>query len=78
MDQISLNNLDNLRITVQQFLNTQRLSASNIVTVRRNTRPARLLSFDYYGTSENATSIIDINNNINVSYFSGDIKVLTE
>lgn len=78
MNQDSLNALDALRVATQDLLNEQKLSAARIVTVNRNTRPVRLISFDYYGNSDKAQDLIDINNDINVSYFEGDIQVLTE
>ena len=78
MNQESLNALDEIRIATQELLNDQKLSAATVVTVNRNTRPVRLMSFDYYGNSEKAQELIDINDNINVSYFDGDIEVLTE
>ena len=74
----SLNALDEIRISTQILLGEQKLSAARVVTVNRHTRSASLLSFDYYGNSENAQSLIDINNNINVSYFEGDVGILTE
>ena len=78
MNQESLNALDEIRIATQELLNDQKLSAATVVTVNRNTRPVRLMSFDYYGDSGKAQELIDINDNINVSYFDGDIEVLTE
>ena len=78
MNQESLNALDEIRIATQDLLNDQKLSAARVVTVNRNTRPVRLMSFDYYGDSGKAQELIDINDNINVSYFDGDIEVLTE
>lgn len=78
MNQESLNALDEIRVATQQLLNDQKLSAARVVTVNRNTRPVRLMSFDYYGSSESAQDLININDNINVSYFAGDIEVLTE
>ncbi len=78
MNQDSLNALDAIRVATQDLLNEQKLSAARIVTVNRNTRPVRLISFDYYGNSDKAQDLIDINNDINVSYFEGDIQVLTE
>jgi prophage DNA circulation protein len=78
LTQEALNALDEIRVVAQDLLDTQKLSASRVVTVRRNTRPVRLLSFDYYGNSDEAQTLIDINSNINASYFEGDIEVLTE
>ena len=78
MNQESLNAIDEIRIATQELLNDQKLSAARVVTVNRNTRPVRLMSFDYYGDSGKAQELIDINDNINVSYFAGDIEVLAE
>ena len=78
MNQESLNALDEIRTAAQELLDEQKLSAARVVTVDRNTRPVRLLSFDYYGDSGQAQDLIDINDEINISYFEGDIEVLTE
>lgn len=78
ISQQSLNSLDEIRVAAQSLLSDQKLSASRIVSVQRNIRPARLLSFDYYGNDDNAKNLIDINQNINASYFEGEIKVLAE
>lgn len=78
MNQESLNALDEIRVETQALLNEQKLSAARIVTKNRFTRPVRLLSFDYYGNSDQAQDLIDINDDINVSYFEGDIEVLTQ
>ena len=77
MDQKSLNSLDDLRVTTQKLLDQQKLSAARLVSVRRNITTARLISFDYYGNSDKANEIIDINGDINVSYLEGDLEVLT-
>jgi len=78
MNQESLNALDEIRVETQALLDEQKLSAARIVTVNRNTRSVRLLAFDYYGDSEQAQDLIDINDDINISYFEGDVEVLTE
>lgn len=78
MNQTTLANLNALRVVAQEYLSTQKLSTSDIAVVRRDTRPVRLLSFDYYGTSSKAKDLIDINNRVDISYFNGNIKVLTD
>ena len=74
----TLNALDKMRVATDDFLANQKLSASRIVDTVQNPRPVRLLAFDFYGTSEDAQDLIDVNDDINVSYYSGDVKVLTD
>lgn len=78
MNQESLNALDELRVATNALLDQQKISASRVVTVNRFSRPVRLLSFDYYGNSTNTDDLIDINDDINISYYEGDVEVLTE
>ena len=73
----SLNALDAIRVTTQAVLNDQKLSARQVDERRVNTRPVRLLSFDFYGTGDEVNRLIDLNQDINVSYYDGDIKILT-
>ena len=77
MNQETINALDILRDAAQNFLDDQKVSAARIVETEQNSRPARLISFDFYGTSERAQELIDINQDVNVSYFQGIVKVLT-
>ena len=77
MNQASRNALDEIRVATQQLLTEQKLSAARVVEKNRNIRPVRLLSFDYYGESDRAQELIDVNQNINVSYFEGDVGILT-
>ena len=72
------NALDELRVATNALLNEQKVSTARVVIVNRYTRPARLLSFDYYGISGRGQEIADLNQEINLSYLVGDIKVLTD
>lgn len=72
------NELDELRVATNALLNEQKISAARVVTVNRYTRPAALLSFDYYGVGDRGQEIAELNGEINLSYMSGDIKVLTD
>jgi len=72
------NDLDEIRVATNRLLNEQKVSAARVVIVERFNRPVRLLSFDYYGNSDRAVELIRLNQEINVSFFDGDIKVLTD
>lgn len=72
-----LNSLDDIRVTTQAVLNDQKLSAKRVDQVEVNTRPVRLVSFDFFGDSALAEDLINLNKDINVSYYSGEVDILT-
>lgn len=71
------NLLSDLRITVNDFLTEKKINAQRVITVQTFQTPIRVLNYSYYGNSENIQQIVDLNENINVSYYSGDVKVLS-
>ena len=74
----TLNSLDSIRVVTQAVLDDQKLSARRIDQAEVNTRPARLVTFDFYGSSDLAENIIELNKDINVSYYAGEVDILTE
>lgn len=69
--------LDDIRATTQAFFDEQKITARRIITVTTNRTPVRLLSYQYYGDSTLGAEISKLNKDINVSYFDGDVEVLT-
>lgn len=72
------NSLDTLRVATQDFLGQQKLSAARIVTVELNTQPVQLITYKYYGDTDRTRQLINLNQDVNVAYYEGPIKVLTD
>jgi len=73
----TINDLEDLRTATQKFFDEQKLTARQVVTVKTQRLPARIIAFQYYGSSELGENIAKLNNTINVSDLEGDIEVLT-
>lgn len=72
------NSLDALRVTTQEFLDQQKVSAARIVTVELNTQPVQLIAYKYYGDTDRTRELINLNKDVNVPYYEGSIEVLTD
>ncbi len=66
-----------LRSDVQDVFDTQKLSAKRIIGVRTNTIPSRVLAYQYYGESTEGENLAALNEDLNVSFISGDVEILT-
>jgi len=66
-----------MRENASSFFNQQRITLNRIIEVTTPELPARVISFQYYNDSSNGEDIAKINNNANVSFLSGKIKVFT-
>lgn len=73
-----LSTLTDMRVTVQDFFDEQKLTAKQLTEVIiSNTIPARILSYQYYGESESATEIIALNDITDVSFVKGTLEIET-
>jgi len=72
------NALDVLRVATNDLLNEQKVTAARVVTIDIFDTPARILSFKLYGDSNRGKEISDLNEEINLSYLDGTVKVLTD
>ena len=70
--------ITDLRTETQKFFDAQRVSIRQIITVETNIIPARVLAFQYYGSSELGADIAGLNNDPNVSFLEGSTRILTE
>lgn len=66
------------RLIVLEFLEAQRLVAPSIVTVETNPTSVRLLTFQYYGSSEDSDAIALLNGFIQSEFIEGDVKILSD
>ncbi len=73
----TINSLEDLRAVTQQFFDDQKVTAKQIISVQTQELPARIIAFQYYGSSELGSSIAQLNTDINVSNLQGNIDILT-
>lgn len=66
-----------MRIKTLDALDDARVDAKSVITVQTNPTTSRLLAFSYYGNDDEGQSIVDLNSTTDVSFVSGDTKVLT-
>jgi|GEM_PF-1935655 len=74
-DQLSA--LSDLRTNTQSLFDGIKLNVNQVITVKAAKVPARVLAFTYYGNDDFGENIVNLNENDNVSFFEGDIKVLS-
>ncbi len=67
-----------LRSSVQTYLNDAKLSAPRLVSVYTPEVPVQIIAYQYYGDSTKRQDIIDLNAITDPSYVEGDINLLTE
>ena len=73
----SIGLLEDQRTVAQEFFNQQKLNTQQIITVDTQLLPARVIAYQYYGSSELGPDIAVLNDEINVSYMSGNIEIFT-
>lgn len=78
LDPDLLTTLSNLRATVNNYLEQQKLTAAQIEPVYTNQIPAAALSYQYYGTTDRIDEIVSLNNAPDVSFIEGNIVVLSQ
>lgn len=69
--------LDLMRQDANKLLTDIRDNINSVVNVRTHTLPARVIAYQYYGDSSNGEDIANINSVKDVSFMSGEIKVLS-
>jgi len=73
----SISLLEDQRTVAQEFFNQQKLNAQQIINVDTQLLPARVIAYQYYGESTLGADIAVLNDEINVSFLSGNIKIFT-
>ena len=69
--------LTEMRISVSEFFDDQRISAPQVFTVNTPLTSARLLAYQYYGVSTLGDTIALLNNADDPTCLEGDVKILT-
>ncbi len=77
IDRDSLDSLIKTRIATTSFFNAQRAIKPRRVTISTHTIPARVLAYSYYGTSEQGTTIAELNSIRDDAFVEGDIEILS-
>ena len=70
--------LADLRDSVRSFLDNAKLMTAQVVTINTVEMPAQLLSYTYYGSSDNTVEIIELNSIRNPSFVSGEVEILSQ
>ncbi len=73
----TINSLEDLRAITQQFFDDQKVVVRQIITVQTQELPARVIAYQYYGSSEIGSNIAELNGEINVSNLTGNIDIFT-
>ena len=73
----SIGLIEDQRTVTQQFFDAEKLDAQQIITVNTQNLPARVIAYQYYGESDLGARIAILNNEINVSFLSGDIEIFS-
>ena len=67
-----------MRAVTQAFFDDQKVTAKQIINVETRELPARIIAFQYYGSSDLGANIAALNNEINVSDLTGNIDIFTD
>jgi hypothetical protein len=73
-----LETLGDLRNTVRQFLQEQRLTIFNVETIETNPIPLQVLAYSLYSSSELTEELTSLNGFFNTELISGDVRVFTQ
>ena len=67
-----------VRLLTQQYLETQKKTALDTVTIQTRPTTVRLLAFQYYGTDDRYDQILALNDIDNVSDVSGQVSIVSQ
>ena len=70
--------LTDIRTSMQEFFDQQKLTAQQVITVNTNRTSSSLLAFQYYGDSSKSLDILKLNNIVDPASIEGDIKIFTQ
>lgn len=73
----SKSSLIDLRLAAQDYFEEQKLTARQVIDIRTPLTSARLLAYQYYGSSEDGERLGNLNNSEDVAFIEGTVKVLT-
>lgn len=73
----TLDALANLRNSSRLLFEDISIAVSKIRPITVNTIPMSVLSYQYYGSTDNTEELIALNNTIDVSFVEGEVNILT-
>jgi prophage DNA circulation protein len=73
-----LNTLANIRNQAQRFFANVRTSVAKIINIRTDAIPTRVLTYNYYGSSDNYDEILALNDWTNPAIIKGQIRILDQ
>jgi len=77
IDQTSLLAIQDLRDATQTLFDEIKLTTSRIIEIKTEEMPAPVLAFQYYGSLDLQQEIIELNPEQNVSFFAGNVSILS-
>lgn len=73
-----ISSLSDIRSSVNNFFNIRRNELNEVFEVEINQQPLAVLTYSYYGSTEKFSDLIDLNRDLNVSFFSGKVKLFKD
>lgn len=70
--------LADIRQVSNNYFTSQRITLQRIIKVNTPRLPARVIAYQYYGSSELGQEIARLNSNANVSFIEGEIEIVTQ
>jgi prophage DNA circulation protein len=74
----TIDQLTSLRNNVRLLFDDISVSVPKIRTIETATLPMSIISFQYYGTTDETDNLINLNSTLDVSYVSGSVDILTQ
>ena len=77
LDSDAQEGLTKTRIALSEFFDAQRATKPRLITINVNPIPARVLAYQYYGSSDQGDTIAELNGFADAAHVSGDVRILT-
>ena len=77
MDNESVDKLEELRNAATIIFDTEAVNLFRIETIRVQTQPVGIITFNHYGDTDLEESLITLNNTFNPSFVEGEFKIFT-
>jgi len=74
----TINDLKDMRTQTQNFFENAKLTTNQVIDIYTQEIPVRVLAYQYYGETDSAEDLISLNNDPNVSFYKGDVEILTQ
>ena len=69
--------IETLRVLTQSFFEEQKITTAQIITINTVQIPAKVLSYQYYASSDAGPDIAKLNKENNVSFLNGETQIFT-